>query len=86
MLLSLKEARELARTMGLDDKAISRLRLRPNMEESAVGVMVNQTLLRMRRKHPRSAKAKKPTEKLHLSDLGLTEPQNRDTRRQPEGK
>ena len=84
MLLSLKEARDLARIMGLDDKAISRLRLRPNMEASAVCVMVNQTLLR--RKHQRSAKSKKPTQKLHPSDLDLTEPQNRDTKRQPEGK
>jgi hypothetical protein len=36
MYLNLTQARLLCRRMGLSDKAITRLQLRPNMEESAV--------------------------------------------------
>jgi len=59
MLLSLKEARALARDMGLDDKAISRLRLRDNMEASAVQILVSEARRRILRSR-QNTKRQKP--------------------------
>jgi len=41
MYLNLTQARLLCRRMGLSNKAITRLRLRPNMEESAVRTLAS---------------------------------------------
>jgi hypothetical protein len=44
MYLNLMEARNLCKQLGLSAKAISRLKLRPNMEESAVRLLANMHL------------------------------------------
>jgi hypothetical protein len=41
MYLNLTQARLLCRRLGLSDRAITRLRLRPNMEESAVRTLAS---------------------------------------------
>jgi hypothetical protein len=44
MYLKLTQARNLCKQLGLSPKAISRLKLRPNMEESAVRLLAGMHL------------------------------------------
>ena len=57
MYLNLTQARLLCRGMGLSDRAITRLRLRPNMEESAV-----RTLASFHLNHAKRRENKPPEE------------------------
>jgi hypothetical protein len=50
MYLNLRQARLLCRRMGLSHKAITRLRLRPNMEESAVRTLASLHLNHAKRR------------------------------------
>ena len=48
--LTLAEAKSLAKRMGLSDKTVSKLKLRPGMQEDAVFTMVGQHLRLAERK------------------------------------
>jgi hypothetical protein len=50
MYLNLRQARLLCKRLGLNHKAITRLRLRPNMEESAVRTLVSSHLNHAKRR------------------------------------
>jgi hypothetical protein len=56
MYLNLRQARLLCRRMGLSHKAITRLRLRPNMEEGAVRTLVSSHLNHARRRGNKTPK------------------------------
>jgi hypothetical protein len=55
MYLNLRQARLLCRRMGLSHKAITRLRLRPNMEESAVRTLASFHLNHAKRRENKPA-------------------------------
>lgn len=50
MYLNLRQARLLCKRLGLSHKTITRLRLRPNMEESAVRTLVSSHLNHAKRR------------------------------------
>jgi hypothetical protein len=50
MYLNLLQAKTLCKKMGLKPKAISRLHLRPNMEENAVRTLASQHLVHSNRR------------------------------------